>query len=256
MKKVLLTTIFSLAGIFTSFAQAQVIPLTIDSNRSSVAISIGISQDNSSLSGNLALDIQSTGPPSGSAQITTADLVVDDSLSLVPVFGVSSSTSPGDVVITLITPGAPGGISGGSFNQFGNLLGVTGDLNVSNLFGPDQTIDLSTIPLGPEDFNSLNVTQSGNVITVSSSLTITDTVDLGPFGFPFVVDANFVATGVVPATVLLGDVNLDGVVDFSDIPAFIAVLQSGEFQADADIDSSGVVDFSDIPPFIAILQNQ
>ena len=255
MKKVLLTTIFSLAGIFTSFAQAQVIPLTIDSNRSSVAISIGISQDSSSLSGNLTLDIQSTGPPSGSAQITTADLVVDDSLSLVPVFGVSTSTSPGGVVITLITPGASGGISGGSFSQFGNLLGVTGDLNVSNLFGPDQTIDLSTIPLGPEDFNSLNVTQSGNVITVSSSLTITEMVDLGPFVFPFLVDANFVATGVVPS-VLLGDVNLDGIVDFSDIPAFIAVLQGGVFQAEADLDTSGMVDFADIPLFILVLSNQ
>ena len=137
MKKVLLATVFSLAVIFTSFAQAQVIPLTVDSNQSSVDVSIGISQDSSSLSGDLTLDVQSTGPPSGSAQITTADLVLDDSLSLVPVFGVSSSTAPGDVVITLITPGAPGTIFGGSFNQFDNLLGVTGELNVSNLFGPD-----------------------------------------------------------------------------------------------------------------------
>lgn len=252
MKKVLLTTVFSLAVIFTSFAQAQVIPLTVDSNQSSVDVSIGISQDSSSLSGDLTLDVQSTGPPSGSAQITTADLVLDDSLSLVPVFGVSSSTAPGDVVITLITPGAPGTIFGGSFNQFDNLLGVTGELNVSNLFGPDQTIDLSTIALGPEDFNSLNVTQSGNIITVSSSLTINDTVDLGPFSFPFVVDANFVATGVVP-DLLLGDVNRDGVVDFSDIPAFIAVLQAGDFQAEADLDTSGMVDFDDIPLFITVL---
>lgn len=52
---------------------------------------------------------------------------------------------------------------------------------------------------------------------------------------------------------LLGDVDLDGDVDFADIPAFIAVLQSGDFQAEADCDESGVVDFSDIPAFIAIL---
>ncbi len=55
-------------------------------------------------------------------------------------------------------------------------------------------------------------------------------------------------------TTLLGDVNLDGVVNFSDIPAFISVLQSGGFQAEADCDESGVVDFADIPAFIAILQ--
>ena len=56
------------------------------------------------------------------------------------------------------------------------------------------------------------------------------------------------------AAPLLGDVDLSGVVDFADIPAFIAVLQGGTFQAEADCDESGVVDFSDIPVFIAILQ--
>lgn len=49
--------------------------------------------------------------------------------------------------------------------------------------------------------------------------------------------------------VLYGDVNLDGVHDFGDIPAFIAVLQSGVFQAEADVNFDGVVNFSDIPHF-------
>lgn len=53
---------------------------------------------------------------------------------------------------------------------------------------------------------------------------------------------------------LKGDVDLSGVVDFADIPAFIAVLQGGGFQAEADCDCSGGVDFSDIPAFIMILQ--
>ncbi len=51
----------------------------------------------------------------------------------------------------------------------------------------------------------------------------------------------------------IGDVNLDGVVDFADIPAFIALLQSGGYQFEADIDQNGVVDFADIPCFIEIL---
>lgn len=54
----------------------------------------------------------------------------------------------------------------------------------------------------------------------------------------------------------LGDVNLDGTVSFDDIPAFIAVLQSGVFQVEADCNQDGMVDFSDIPAFIAILTNQ
>ena len=49
---------------------------------------------------------------------------------------------------------------------------------------------------------------------------------------------------------------MDGVIDFSDIPSFVEVLSSGEFQAEADCDQSGEVDFSDISPFIDIMRNQ
>ena len=56
------------------------------------------------------------------------------------------------------------------------------------------------------------------------------------------------------APVLEGDVNLDGAVTFSDIPAFIGLLQSGDYQAEADANSDTFVDFADIPVFIAILQ--
>ena len=55
---------------------------------------------------------------------------------------------------------------------------------------------------------------------------------------------------------LKGDVDLDGDVDFNDIVPFIAVLQAGVFQAQADCDCSTVVDFGDIPAFVAILQSQ
>ena len=55
---------------------------------------------------------------------------------------------------------------------------------------------------------------------------------------------------------LLGDVNLDGVVNFLDIAPFIAVLATAGFQAEADCDENGVVDFLDIAPFIDILSTQ
>ena len=55
---------------------------------------------------------------------------------------------------------------------------------------------------------------------------------------------------------LLGDANLDGIIDFSDIPAFIAVLSSGDYQREADCDQNEVVDFADIPAFVGILTNQ
>ncbi len=53
---------------------------------------------------------------------------------------------------------------------------------------------------------------------------------------------------------ILGDVNEDEVVDFGDIPAFIALLQSGGYEESADINVDGMVGFDDIPGFIAILQ--
>jgi len=52
---------------------------------------------------------------------------------------------------------------------------------------------------------------------------------------------------------LLGDCNQDGVVNFSDIPVFIAILQAGDFLEEADCNLDGVVNFSDIPSFISIL---
>jgi hypothetical protein len=55
------------------------------------------------------------------------------------------------------------------------------------------------------------------------------------------------------AAVLLGDVNMDGTVNFLDITPFIAVVSSGGYQAEADIDQNGVVDFLDISPFIAVI---
>ena len=56
-----------------------------------------------------------------------------------------------------------------------------------------------------------------------------------------------------PTDVLLGDVNLDGEVDFADISQFISVLSDGGDQAEADVNEDGLVDFADIGPFIGLL---
>ena len=57
----------------------------------------------------------------------------------------------------------------------------------------------------------------------------------------------------IPVPFILGDVDQNGVVDFADIPAFIAVLQSGMFLEQADVNQDGEVNFADIPAFITIL---
>jgi len=55
---------------------------------------------------------------------------------------------------------------------------------------------------------------------------------------------------------LLGDVNMDGAVDFLDISPFIALLSTQQFQLEADINEDGAVNFLDISPFIALLSSQ
>jgi len=54
---------------------------------------------------------------------------------------------------------------------------------------------------------------------------------------------------------LPGDINGDGMFDFGDIPAFIALLQSGGFEEAADFNGDGAVTFADIPGFIDALIN-
>lgn len=53
--------------------------------------------------------------------------------------------------------------------------------------------------------------------------------------------------------VLLGDVDLDGFVNFLDISPFLELLSSDGFQLEADINGDGQVDFFDISPFIVLL---
>lgn len=58
---------------------------------------------------------------------------------------------------------------------------------------------------------------------------------------------------ILNAEPLLGDVNLDGAVDFLDISPFVSILTLSGFQLEADIDESSAVDFLDIGPFITLL---
>ncbi len=103
------------------------------------------------------------------------------------------------------------------------------------VFGNNGTHDLNG-PIDTGTGSSSEVLQS--LITASDHLPIY---------------ADFIVVSI-PDIVLLGDVNLDGVVDFADIAPFVLVLTGGEFQAEADIDLDTEVTFMDIPPFIEILK--
>ena len=65
-----------------------------------------------------------------------------------------------------------------------------------------------------------------------------------------------IAAAISALPVLLGDCDLNGVVNSQDISPFITVLITGIYLEQADCDLSGVVDFLDIRPFIQILLAQ
>ena len=54
---------------------------------------------------------------------------------------------------------------------------------------------------------------------------------------------------------LLGDANLDGLVNFLDISPFIGLLSGGGFLNEADMNQDGFVNFLDISPFIVALSS-
>ena len=59
--------------------------------------------------------------------------------------------------------------------------------------------------------------------------------------------------GALVGSVLHGDANEDGVVNFLDIVPFVAVVTGGGFQAEVDCNGDGVINFLDIPLFITVL---
>ena len=51
----------------------------------------------------------------------------------------------------------------------------------------------------------------------------------------------------------LGDVNLDSLIDLSDVIPFVDLLVTGRFQREADINCDGAVDLIDVDPFVELL---
>lgn len=258
MKTLLLAIGFAFGGILPTFAQAQVIPLTIDSTQSSVSITIADASSSSQLSGDASLELQSFSSQPDTAQISDLNLVLDDMLSF-NLFGgfADAFTLPGNVTtISLMSPGEAGSVTGNTFNQLANSLMLDGDLEIMDRFGfagGDQTFDLSGVPISPVDFNNVDIARLGNVITVSSSVTIDDTVNFGVSDLPLIIEMNLVASGVAPELTLLGDVNRDGAIDCFDISPFIIMLIRRGFSEEADCNQSGSFNYLDIRPFIVLL---
>ncbi len=164
----------------------------------------------------------------------------------------------------------------GTFNFRARLSVVpsTGQGNYSLGLSSTTNVEEAMLTNGFNFGDTVGVELSLDVTTGVASLTVNGETIVGTSGNPgetmnlfalrqslsthmeTVTIDNLVITGGDTPVAIKGDVDMDGDVDFDDIPAFIAVLQSGLFQAEADCDCNTEVDFGDIPAFITILQTQ
>ena len=144
---------------------------------------------------------------------------------------------------------------GGTFGQLaGDSVTLTSDNGSTSVVNQSDDGDLGASLLNTDS----GTAATGNTFAHSANnlgFTNSFTVQLTDANNQAVVVQGF-QFAVVSGSFLKGDVDMSGVVDFGDIPPFIAVLQSGDFQVEADVDCNTVVDFGDIPAFIAVLQGQ
>ena len=135
-------------------------------------------------------------------------------------------------------------------------FGVAGhqDLNVSSIaFGDDASQDIFD-PFDPEDpdatDNKPTLLGSYEVDAGIATLTLPiDIIFLDTDGDFVAFAGQFLATAQV-GDVLLGDVNLDRVVNGLDVDPFVDVLLNGPFQVEADMNEDGVVNGLDVDPFV------
>ena len=143
-------------------------------------------------------------------------------------------------------------------NTFGNAPEAdVFEVEISNNGGANW-VSLETVgPTGPEVSGGWIFRQ----FRVDEFVTPTDQVRVR-FLASDLADGSVVEAGVdayqlnlieCTSDVLLGDVNLDGVVNLLDVAPFVDRISSGEFQAEADINGDGTVNLLDVALFVDLL---
>ena len=128
--------------------------------------------------------------------------------------------------------------------------GFTITFTVSN----DDTVTASSTGLSSDiNFSGTLTLASTTFAAIQSDLGISISAQGADVGLNI---GSVTLTAIHPTTGLLGDVNLDGFVDFFDIQPLIGLLINQTFQFEGDVNGDGSVDFLDIQPFINILSDQ
>lgn len=184
-----------------------------------------------------------------SATIQFTGTSTDVGILTVPILG---QLSPDTVEFDDLTP-----ITGRPLTTASTAWTIDPWVLPNDAFGPNTTTpDLSAVVQEIVDQDLWEAGNSMAFIFQNDPMDTSERIAVSYDGNP--AEAALLVIDYTPpvSPTLLGDVNLDGVVNFLDISPFIALLSAGDFQAEADIDQNEAVDFLDISPFIAILSGQ
>jgi hypothetical protein len=192
-----------------SVGRADILHFGIDESQSSVTVTIvgnaptGTDSDVSvsAMSGELSADIGVFGSPFGTAQVQILNLVLLDeiefSLSFPVIGGVSIVSDPNNAeLISLTSFGPAGNVSGGSFDQLGNVLATQGSFIVNGAGFSDDVIPFDDSQ--DQDFIGYQLERVGDTVFMSGTFDFTSNFEEGQFNGTLRWQGSFVAFAAVP----------------------------------------------------------
>ena len=156
------------------------------------------------------------------------------------------NVSLGNSVVTEIE------IGGGTIGQFDQLV-VDGDFSAGGMLVVELIDNFELMPgasfpiveVGGTAFSQFAGLDEGDIVLADGDNDLKISYVGG--------DGNDVILFVESSNVLIGDVNLDGVVNLLDVQPFVNLISTSVFQAEADINEDGTVNLLDVDPFVNLL---
>jgi cytochrome c peroxidase len=138
----------------------------------------------------------------------------------------------------------------GSMATFDAVMDHYNDITFDPAVNPTLAIRLRGGPQGQGQKLMMTQNERDALTAFVQTLSGTDVYTNELWSDPFEADGTLIVIGVV------GDVDQNGSVNFSDISPFIDLLIGGEYQEEADLNLDGLVTFTDIPLFVDLLISQ
>ena len=144
------------------------------------------------------------------------------------------------------------GLGNGVFIDTGVMIALSGRMEIAiNDLALDISIDGAPIYSGGIVGANGDVTP-GETLTSVASQTTNDAGGIGSVECIDNISLNMEPCGTGGCGFMIGDVNMDGIIDLLDVAPFVGAITSG-FVCEADINEDGVVDLLDVGPFVEIL---